>query len=134
MSELWESAVEDCAQLELEQEPEVHESEMQESETRETDAQHAPPALTVSTDDFAALEERILRAVTLVKQERKARIEAEERIAQAQAQVQEHTSRMEKMQAEMGAMQSELGALKVERDHVRQRVDRLLQQLDAIEL
>lgn len=120
MSELWESVVEDYTQEE--QEPEAQETELQEA-----DAPQAPPALTVSTDDFAALEERILRAVTLVKQERKARIAAEERMAQAEAQAQEQCSKLEKMEAELGALQAE-------RDHVRQRVERLLQQLDALEL
>ena len=42
-------------------------------------------ALAVSADDFSALEERILRAVELVKSERSARNAAEDRAARAEA-------------------------------------------------
>jgi septal ring factor EnvC (AmiA/AmiB activator) len=83
--------------------------------------------LAVSADDFSALEERIRRAVDLVKQERKARAEAEARAQKAEEQVH--------LQMPMVAqLQSEISALRAERDQVRQRVDRLLKQLDALEL
>jgi len=84
-------------------------------------------ALAVSADDFSALEERVVRAVTLVKQERQARAAAEERAILAEVQVSEQTSAMEQVQAE-------LASLKTERDQVRRRVELLLQQLDALEL
>jgi hypothetical protein len=42
-------------------------------------------ALALSGDDFSALEERILRAVDVVKQERQARAAAEERATAAEA-------------------------------------------------
>jgi uncharacterized coiled-coil protein SlyX len=83
--------------------------------------------LALSTDDFAALEERILRAVNLVKRERLARAGAEERAANAEAQLREQAPFVENLQ-------QELAALRAERDHVRQRVDRLLAQLDALEI
>jgi FtsZ-binding cell division protein ZapB len=97
---------------------------------QETNGSEAPAqagALTVSADDFSALEQRIVRAVDMVKRERQARIAAEERAAHLEAQMQEQTPHVEKMEKEMQA-------LKVERDHVRQRVERLLGQLDALEL
>ena len=78
-----------------------------------------PAALTVSADDFSALEERIVRAVEMVKRERQARIAAEERAAHAEAQLHEQAPRIEQLE-------KELQALKGERDHVRQRVERLL--------
>jgi hypothetical protein len=84
-------------------------------------------ALAVSADDFSALEERILRAVELVKQERQARTAAEERAAKAETDAQDQTALAEQLY-------KEVDALKAERDHVRQRVERLLTQLDAIEL
>jgi hypothetical protein len=84
-------------------------------------------ALAVSADDFSALEERVVRAVTLVKQERQARAAAEERAILAEVQVSEQASAMEQVQAE-------LASLKTERDQVRRRVELLLQQLDALEL
>ena len=81
----------------------------------------------LSADDFSALEERVLRAVNLVKKARQARAEAEERAAHAEAQLREQTSLME-------PLKKELTALRAERDQVRLRVDRLLTQLDTLEL
>jgi septal ring factor EnvC (AmiA/AmiB activator) len=96
----------------------------------EQQAHEAPAdggALALSADDFSALEERILRAVELVKQERQARTAAEDRAAKAEEQLREQTGLAEQLH-------SEINALRSERNHVRQRVDRLLAQLDAIEL
>jgi hypothetical protein len=84
-------------------------------------------ALTVSVDDFSALEERIQRTVELVKRERQARAAAEERAVTAEAQV-----RMQ--QPLLDQLQNEINVMRVERDQVRQRVERLLAQLDALEL
>ena len=84
-------------------------------------------ALTLSVDEFSALEERILRTVNLVKQERQARVAAEERATAAEAQISKHAPLVERLQAE-------IQTLRTERGHVRQRVERLLKQLDALEL
>ena len=84
-------------------------------------------ALAVSADDFSALEERILRAVELVKRERSARTAAEDRAARAEAHGREQTAIADQLH-------NELDALRAERDHVRKRVEKLLTQLDAIEL
>jgi chromosome segregation ATPase len=93
--------------------------------------QHAaiaePAALAVSSDEFAALEERIRRAVELVKRERQARAEAEERAAKAEEKLDAQAPVLEQLQ-------NERHALRTERDHVRQRVERLLAQLDTLEL
>jgi len=86
-----------------------------------------PPALAVSADDFSALEERILRAVELVKRERLVRASAEERAAQAEVKLREQAPLVEHLQ-------KEVNALRAERDHVRHRVERLLAQFDALEL
>ncbi len=86
-----------------------------------------PVALALSADDFSALEERIVRAVELVKRERQARAEAEERAAKAEAQFGDQASLLDQLK-------QEVRALRTERDHVRQRVERLLSQLDALEL
>ena len=121
----WESQVAVEAQPELEMS--VVESQ------REIDKQQAdsgpvnPRALTVSMDDFSALEEKIVRAVALVKKEREARQAAEERAAAAEALMNEQAPVMDKLQAE-------IASLKAERDHVRQRVERLVEQLDTLEL
>ena len=72
-------------------------------------------ALTVSADDFSALEERVLRAVELVKHERAARAAAEERAAKAENESRDQTALADQLH-------KELDALRAERDHVRRRV------------
>jgi hypothetical protein len=98
-------------------------------ETEQREPESAPPAevLALSVDDFSALEERVLRTVSLVKQERAARTEAEHRAAHAEARLLEQEPLADRLQ-------SEVQSLRVERDHVRQRVERLLSQLDSLEL
>jgi hypothetical protein len=86
-----------------------------------------PIALTVSADDFSALEDRIVRAVEMVKRERQGRMAAEERAKQAEIELRQTAPRIE-------SLERELVTLKNERDHVRQRVERLLGQLDALQL
>jgi FtsZ-binding cell division protein ZapB len=87
-----------------------------------------PESMTVLTvDDFTALEERILRAVSLVRRERQARVAAEERTALLEVEVQAQIPAIERLQ-------QEVDSLRAEREQVRQRVERLLGQLDAMEL
>jgi hypothetical protein len=81
----------------------------------------------LSSNDFSALEDRILRAVNMVRRERQVRAEAQERAGEAEKQMRE--------QGQLVAqLQKELNAMRTERDRVLQRVDRLLAQLDALEL
>jgi hypothetical protein len=91
-------------------------------------AASAPTMLTA--DDFAALEDRVLRAVSLVRSERQARIAAEERAASMEAQL--HT--LEAQSPILDRLVQEVESLRAEREQVRQRVERLLGQLDALEL
>ena len=93
-----------------------------------------PAALAVSADDFAALEERIRRAVELVKRERQARAGAEARSAELEARVTHAEAQVQAQSPMMEQLQNELHALRAERDQVRQRVERLLKQLDTLEL
>ena len=93
-----------------------------------------PGALAVSADDFAALEERIRRAVELVKRERQARAGAETRSAELEARVTQAEAQVQAQSPLMEQLQNELHALRAEREQVRQRVERLLKQLDALEL
>jgi hypothetical protein len=88
----------------------------------------------LSSDEFTALEERILRAVNLVKRERLARTEAEERATVAEAGVMALTTQLAEKTPQVDRLQAEVHALQTERDQVRQRVERLLTQLDALEL
>ena len=120
MSEsLWKSEVVEEAQ------PEERAEERSAEPLEEPRAESS--ALTLSVDEFSALEERIQRTVNLVKQERQARATAEERAAQAEEKLREQTPLAERLQAEVSALRGE-------RDNVRQRVERLLAQLDALEL
>jgi len=83
--------------------------------------------LTLSAHEFSALEERILRAVEVVRRERQVRAEAEQRAAAAEAKLRDQGPLVEQLQ-------KEVNALHAERDQVRERVERLLGQLDALEL
>jgi len=91
------------------------------------DQARRPVTLTLSANDFTALEERILRAVEVVRRERQARAAADERAGRAEAQLSQLSTHLEQSE-------KELGLLRAERDQVRERVDRLLGQLDALEL
>ena len=98
-----------------------------------TDA--APTMLTAN--DFAALEERVLRAVSLVRSERQARIAAEERVAAMEAQLHSFEAQIQQIEAQSPILErlvQEVESLRIEREQVRQRVERLLGQLDALEL
>ena len=88
--------------------------------------QPQPTTLGLSMAEFAALEERVIRAVSLVRRERQARATAEERANELEA----------KLQAQAPAittLESELTALRAERDQMRERVERILAQLDTLE-
>jgi chromosome segregation ATPase len=98
-------------------------------------------ALALSVDEFSALEERVLRAVNLVKRERVARVEAEEHAKQVEARLAENTEKLNQHAeqltghlAHVEQLQGEVKTLRRERDHVRQRVERLLSQLDELEI
>jgi hypothetical protein len=93
-----------------------------------------PAALAVSADDFASLEERILRAVELVKRERQARAASEARTAELEARVAPAEAQVQAQSLAVDQLQKELHALRAEREQVRERVERLLKQLDALEL
>jgi hypothetical protein len=92
-----------------------------------------PGTVALSADEFSALEERILRAVNLVKRERLARAAAEERATLAEARASEQSQTTENQKRETESLVKELDALRAERDQVRQRVERLLSQLDVLE-
>lgn len=94
----------------------------------------APETVSLSASDFAAIEERIVRAVELVRRERQLRSEAEARAASAEARVEQADSALREQMASADELGKELTALRSERNEVRERVERLLSQLDALEL
>jgi chromosome segregation ATPase len=105
--------------------PEVEEQGHQDQQAENPGGE--PSTLALSLDDFSSLEDRILRAVNLVKRERLARSAAEERATELEARLDDRNAAAEELQ-------KEINALRAERDHIRQRVEKLLTQLDALEL
>jgi septal ring factor EnvC (AmiA/AmiB activator) len=102
-------------------------AEHPQSEQSEMTHPEEPNTLALSANEFSALEERVVRAVKLVKSERVARTAAEEHAAKLEAQLQEQSPLVK-------SLQEEVRALNTERDQVRKRVERLLSQLDALEV
>jgi chromosome segregation ATPase len=79
----------------------------------------------ISADEFQALEQKVLRAVEIVKREREARAAAEAEIASLREQLAVY-------QSNVSAVESELNILNKERDQVRLRVEKMLQQMDEL--
>ena len=81
--------------------------------------------LPMAADEFSALEERVVRAVELVKRERAARAEAEKNAGRLQSLLDAQSGLLEQAK-------EQLKTLEREREQVRQRVERLLKQIDEI--
>jgi hypothetical protein len=79
----------------------------------------------ISADEFQALEQKVLRAVEIVKKEREARAAAEAEVASLRAQLADQ-------QSLNGMVESELTTLTKERESVRLRVEKMLQQMDEL--
>lgn len=79
----------------------------------------------ISADEFQALEQKVLRAVEIVKKEREARAAAEAEIASLREQLAIY-------QSNARAAETELNTLNKERDQVRARVEKMLQQMDEL--
>jgi hypothetical protein len=75
-----------------------------------------------SFDEFQALEQKVFRAVEIVKSEREARAAAEAEVARLKAQLAEHSS----------ATESQVAVLSRERDLIRQRVESMIAQIDEL--
>jgi chromosome segregation ATPase len=80
---------------------------------------------TISVDEFQALEQKVLRAVEIVKREREARAAAEAEVASLRDQ-------LAQLGAQSSSTESRLQALNQEREAVRQRVEKMLQQMDEL--
>ncbi len=81
--------------------------------------------MAMTTDDFQALEERVLRTVQLLKGERELRFSVEQHAARL-------SNRVEEQAAHVAQLEEQLGNLQKERDSVRQRIERLLKQIDEL--
>ena len=80
---------------------------------------------TISVDEFQALEQKVLRAVEVVKREREARAAAEAEVASLRQQI-------AALKSESTAAESEINTLTKEREAVRSRVEKMLQQMDEL--
>jgi hypothetical protein len=80
---------------------------------------------TISVDEFQALEQKVLRAVEIVKQEREARAKAEAEIANLKEQLEFQTLVASEAQAAVNTLSKD-------RDVVKQRVEKMLQQMDEL--
>jgi hypothetical protein len=79
----------------------------------------------ISADEFQALEQKVLRAVEIVKREREARTAAEAEVASLREQ-------LAAQQTAASANETELNTLTKEREAVRLRVEKMLQQMDEL--
>lgn len=90
----------------------------------------------VSVDEFQALEQKVLRAVEIVKREREARATAEAEVAalreQLAAQSGASQSQLSEAQSRAQAAESQVAALNQDRDAVKLRVEKMLQQMDEL--
>jgi uncharacterized protein involved in exopolysaccharide biosynthesis len=83
----------------------------------------------ITTEEFQALEQKVLRAIEIVKSEREARAAAEAEVAALRAQLEAVTATQGEA---LTAAQAQLNTLNQERDAVRQRVEKMLQQMDEL--
>ncbi len=77
------------------------EMERHEQQAGRTQFFFEPEALAVDSDEFAALEDRVIRAVELLKQERNDRATAEKRALHAEAELNFQLPRIEALEQEI---------------------------------
>ena len=80
---------------------------------------------TISVDEFQALEQKVLRAVEIVKREREARTKAEAEVTTLREQLEFQT-------LVATEAQTAVTTLTKDRDSVRLRVEKMLQQMDDL--
>jgi hypothetical protein len=94
---------------------------------------HAPRRYTlvmsdsgISFDEFQALEQKVLRAVEIVKREREARAAAETEVEKLRAQLAAQSQQTESQVTSLNA------TLTQEREAIRQRIEGMLSQMDEL--
>lgn len=81
--------------------------------------------LSVSTDEFHALEEKVYKTIELLKSAREAKNIAERDVSRLREQLEEREEEVE-------TMRQVIVALRREREEVRGRVEKLLKQIDVL--
>lgn len=89
-------------------------------------------ATTVNVDELQALEQKVLRAVEIIRKEREERAAAETKVEQLNLQVQSLQEQLELQQMETSDVQQQLDSLRGERESVRGRMEKLLEQLETL--
>ena len=80
----------------------------------------------ISFDEFQALEQKVLRAVEIVKREREARAAAEAEVERLRAQLAAQSQQTEAQVTTLNA------TLTQEREAIRQRIEGMLSQMDEL--
>lgn len=93
----------------------------------------------LAPDEFQALEQRVLRAVEVVRREREARSAVEGELARLKQRVAEQAAEIDRLERDhteqrlaAEAAHTELATLNDERAEVRQRIERMLHQMDDL--
>ncbi len=86
----------------------------------------------VTQDEFQALEQKVLRAVEIVRREREARSAAEADAAEQREQVKALQAQLDSLTSASNTAQSQITALNQEREAVKLRVEKMLQQMDEL--
>ncbi len=91
--------------------------------TMALDPETQSPAIT--QDEFQALEQKVLRAVEIVRHEREARAKAEAEVVDLRAQ-------LDALSSASNMAQAQITTLNGEREAVRLRVEKMMQQIDEL--
>ena len=83
----------------------------------------------ISADEFQALEQKVLRAIEIVKREREGRAAAEAEVATLRIQL---AAQLTTHGEEVSGLQAQLAALTQEREAVRLRIEKVLNQIDEL--
>ena len=112
--------------------PHIHPREGYTSPRRGRFSAMSTAPTTVTVDELQALEQKVLRAVEIVRKEREERAAAEAKVAQLTQQVQSLREQLELQQMETQDVQTQVDSLKGERENVRGRMEKLLEQLETL--
>lgn len=93
----------------------------------------------IGADEFLELEQRVLRAVEVVRREREARAAAEAELSRLRERVTEQATAIERLERDQEehqrvaeAARDELSSFQSERAEVRGRIERMLHQMDEL--
>jgi len=84
-----------------------------------------PETVSAPSEDFPALEEKIYKAIELLKSAKDAK-------AAAERDAQRLRDQLEQREEELEMLRSEIVGLRKEREEVRGRVEKMLKQIDAL--